>query len=224
MTTLAARPRQAWLTPLVHVAALAPLVWIGVDALSGGLTVNPIQELTSRTGKIALVLLMLSLACTPLHALLGMPRLLKLRRPLGLYAFLYAALHLLVFAVLDNGLDWEIILETVFEKRFALVGFAAFVILTPLAVTSTKWWQKQLGKRWKLLHKLVYVAASLAILHFILLVKSLALRPEPLVWGFVLAILLIARAPFIRRQFVAMHNRFARPVRIPSQPVSGRKD
>ena len=180
-----------------HIAALLPLAVLVWDYLGDQLTANPIQEATFRTGKTALVLLALSLLCTPLVRLLGWKPAQALRRPLGLYAFFYAALHLAIFAAVDYGLDWGLIQQAVAETRYVLVGLAAFVLLAPLALTSTKGWQRRLGRRWLALHRLVYLAAPLAVLHFALLVKS-DIR-EPLAYGAAVATLLILRLPPVRR-------------------------
>jgi sulfoxide reductase heme-binding subunit YedZ len=161
------------------------------------LTVNPIQDITFRTGKYALVLLVLSLACTPLNTVLGFKSVLRVRRTLGLYAFMYVGLHFLTFIGLDFGFDLELIREAIFEKRYALVGFSAFLILLPLAITSTKGWMKRLGKNWKRLHRGVYLAGLLAVVHFVWLVKS-DIR-EPLLYGAVVVILLILRISGVRR-------------------------
>src|SRR5215212_2762329 len=128
---------------LVHIGALIPLAVIIVYALTGRLTANPIQDITFRTGKTALILLLLSLLCTPLNTLFGLKQVLPLRRPLGLYAFFYVCLHLFIFAGLDYGLDWGLIQQTIVEKRYVLVGFAAFLLLLPLALTSTKGWMRR---------------------------------------------------------------------------------
>ena len=120
----------------------------------------------------ALVFLVLSLACTPIYTLFGFKPALKVRRALGLYAFFYASLHFLTFVGLDYQFDIGLLKEAIFEKRYALVGFAAFLILIPLAVTSTKGWMRRLGKKWKHLHKLIYLAGLLAVVHYIWLVKS----------------------------------------------------
>ncbi len=181
---------------LVHVGSLTPLMWLGWDAISGGLTVNPIQELTRRTGKYALAFLLLCLACSPVNSLLGFRSAIKVRRALGLYAFFYALLHFSIFLVLDYGLDFALIEEAVFEKRFALVGFSAFIILTMLAGTSTRGWKKRLGKKWKWLHRSVYLAGSLVIVHYMWAVKA-DIR-IPLLYGFVLLILLSLRIRRIR--------------------------
>lgn len=191
------RGRLLALRAAAHLAALAPLALLVWDYLHGQLSVNPIQEATLRTGKTALVLLVLSLLCTPANRLLGWKPAQLLRRPLGLYAFGYAALHLAIFAAVDYGLDWGLIQQAVAEKRYVLVGLAAFALLAPLALTSTRGWQRRLGRGWVRLHRLVYLAAPLAVLHFALLVKS-DIR-EPLAYGAAVAALLALRLAPVRR-------------------------
>ncbi|GIV83748.1 MAG: hypothetical protein KatS3mg052_0755 [Candidatus Roseilinea sp.] len=183
----------------VHIGALAPLGVIILDNYRYNLTANPIQELTVRTGKAALVLLVLSLACTPLNTVFGFRQALRVRRALGLYGFMYVVLHLAVFAVLDYGLDLQMIGQTIVEKYYIIAGFLAFLILIPLAVTSTRGWMARLGKRWKSLHQLVYLAVPLAVMHFALLVKSLSSRPEPLIFGAATIMLLALRVSGVRR-------------------------
>ena len=182
---------------IVHIGALVPLAVLLWDFWHNHLTANPIQEATFRTGKTALVLLVLSLLCTPLNTLFGIKRVLPLRRPLGLYAFFYVCLHLSIFVLVDYGLDWDLIKEAIVEKRYVLVGFTAFLLLLPLAITSTKGWQRRMGKRWKRLHQAVYLAAPLAVIHFVWLVKA-DIR-EPLLYGGAVAVLLLLRVPPIRR-------------------------
>jgi sulfoxide reductase heme-binding subunit YedZ len=189
--------RSNWLRIITHVGALLPLALLAWDFWGGRLSVNPIQDVTLRTGKAALVLLVLSLACTPINSVFGYRPVLRLRRPLGLYAFMYVGLHLLIFVGLDYGYDLFLIREAIFEKRYALVGFAAFLILLPLALTSTKGWMRRLGKLWKRLHRFVYLAALLAVVHFVWLVKS-DIR-EPLVYGAIVVVLLLLRLPPVRR-------------------------
>lgn len=183
---------------LVHVGALAPLAWMLWLAASGGLTVNPIQDLTLRTGKTALVLLLLTLACSPLNLLLGWRWALKARRTLGLYAFMYATLHVLIFVALDYGFDLRLIGAAVVEKRFVLVGLLAFTILLLLAVTSFDGWKVRLRKNWKRLHRLVYLAGGLVIVHYAWSVKA-DIR-VPLLYGVVLLVLLVLRIPAIRKK------------------------
>lgn len=200
--------KKNWLRFLTHVGALAPLAWLLWDWWTNQLTVNPIQDLTFRTGKSALILLVLSLACTPLNTLFGFRQLLPLRKPLGLYAFMYVSLHFLIFVGLDYGFDGALLYEAIFEKRYALVGFAAFLILLPLALTSTQGWMKRLGKNWKRLHRWVYLVGLLAVIHYIWLVKS-DIR-EPLVYGALVILLLLARLPVVRRAITNFRSRLAK--------------
>ena len=219
------RLRNNWLRLLVHIGALVPLALLIWDGVHNRLTVNPIQEIISRTGKVSLVLLVLSLACTPLNTLLGVRQALPLRRPLGLYAFFYAALHLLVFAVPDYGLDLGLIWESILEKRHLLAGTIGFMLLIPLAITSTRGWMRRLGKRWKLLHRLVYPAAALAVLHFVWLVKA-DIR-EPLLYGAAVAGLLLLRIPPLRRGLArlrTMRRPAGAPARSAAAPRAGRVD
>ena len=177
----------------VHTGALAPLAWTLWLVFSGGLTVNPIQDLTLRTGRTALVLLLFSLACSPANRWLKWKWALKARRTLGLYAFFYALLHVLIFTVLDYGLDLRLILAAAVEKRFVLVGMGAFTILLLLAITSFDYWKVRLRKNWKRLHRLVYLAGGLVIVHYAWAVKS-DVR-VPLAYGAVLLFLLVLRLP-----------------------------
>lgn len=198
--------RSNWLKTITHLGSLAPLALLIWDYYQNQLTVNPIQELTFRTGKTALILLVLSLAVTPANTVFGLRQLLPLRKLLGLYSFMYVGLHFLIFVWLDYGLDLELLREAIFEKRYALVGFAAFLILVPLAITSTKGWMKRLGKNWKRLHRLVYLVSLLAVVHFVWLVKS-DIR-EPLAYGAVIGSLLILRLPVIRKRISNFRNKF----------------
>ncbi|MCC7352153.1 MAG: sulfoxide reductase heme-binding subunit YedZ [Anaerolineae bacterium] len=196
---------MAWWQIAAHVGALVPLAVLVWDYAHDNLTVNPIQEATFRTGKYALVLLVLSLACTPANVVFGLRQALRLRRALGLYAFLYAGMHFLIFVWIDYGLDLALLKEAIFEKRFALVGFAAFMILLPLAITSTKGWQRRLKKRWTRLHQLAYLAGILAVIHFVWLVKS-DVR-EPLLYGAAVLALLVIRVPAVRGVIKAVRAR-----------------
>ncbi len=199
--------RTHWLRIVTHLGALIPLAQLLWDAHIDNLTFNPIQEITYRTGKSALIMLLLSLACTPLNTVFGLKQVLPLRRPLGLYAFAYAALHLGIFVYLDYGLDPELIREAIVEKRYVLVGFTAFLLLTPLAITSTKGSMRRLGKHWKQLHRLVYLAAPLVILHYVWLVKADVRKP--LAYGAVVALLLLLRTPAVRRRITRFRQQAA---------------
>ena len=183
-----------------HVAALAPLALLAVAALTNHLTVNPIQAATLRTGKTALVLLVLSLACTPANTVFGFTQAIRVRRALGLYAFLYAAIHFSIFFGVDYRFDVGLIWLELAEKRYILVGAAALLIMIPLAVTSTKSWQRRLKKTWKRLHQWVYAAGALVMVHYLWVQKS-DIR-EPLIWGSVLSLLLLLRVPPIRHRVV----------------------
>lgn len=191
---------------IVHLGALIPLAWLIWDFFTENLTANPIQAATLRTGKTALVLLVLTLAVTPIITLFGFKSLIKVRRALGLYAFLYVTIHFAIFIGWDYSFDLELLYEAIFEKRFALVGFATGILLLPLAITSTKGWMKRLGKKWKRIHKFIYLAGILAVVHYTWSVKS-DIR-EPLVYGTLVIILLIARMPFVRRNLSNYRIRF----------------
>ena len=182
----------------VHAAAILPLAWLLWDFLFDNLSVNPIEDVQLRTGRFALILLVASLACTPLSRILRVPRILPYRRPLGLYAFAYAALHLLNFLGLDYGFDLGLIREDLFEKWYALVGLAAFILLLPLAVTSTAGWRRRLGRSWTGLHRLAYAAVILAVAHFTLQTRGDITLP--LIYIAVVSILLLARLPILRRE------------------------
>lgn len=192
--------RERWISVLAHVGSLLPLVVLIIDFFLDRLTANPIQEATIRTGKTALILLVLSLACTPINTVFGFRPALRVRRALGLYGFLYVCVHLFIFSVVDFGLDWLLLWDELVQKPYVLAGLGAFALLVPLAITSTKAWQKKLGKEWKTLHKLFYLIALIVVLHFALVVKSITGRPEPLYWGAGVIVLLILRHPFIRQR------------------------
>jgi sulfoxide reductase heme-binding subunit YedZ len=199
--------RVNWLKIAVHIGALTPIALTIWNFWRGQLSVNPIQDVTFLTGWYALVLLILSLACTPLNTFLGWRWVLPLRKLFGLYAFLYASLHFLIFVGLDYGFDLELIWLTILEKRYVLVGFTAFLLLIPLAITSTKGWMRRLGKNWKRLHRLVYFISPLVIVHFVWLVKSDIRRP--LAYGAVIALLLILRLPWVRRMGSRVRSRLS---------------
>ena len=199
--------RRNWLVILTHFGALLPLARLIWNFFHDQLTANPIQYITFQTGKSALVLLILALACTPLNTVFGFRQGVGLRKSLGLYAFLYATLHFLTFVGLDYGFDPSLLKEAIFKKRYALVGFAAFLALLPLAITSTRGWMRRLGKNWKRLHRLIYLAALLVIIHFVWLVKS-DIR-EPLAYGAVVVLLLVLRLKTVRRALVDLRERFA---------------
>ncbi len=203
------RARFARSQLLVHVLALLPLAWLLTDAASGNLSVNPIQDITQRTGRYGLILLVSSLSCTPVRILTGWTGVIRWRRPLGLYAFLYALLHFATFIGLDYGFNLAYIWADVGNKRYIFVGAAAFVILLVLAVTSTAGWQRRLGKAWYRLHRWVYLAGGLVVVHYVWAVKS-DIR-QPLLWGFVVGAGLVLRLPAVRRIILARRSRLSSP-------------
>jgi sulfoxide reductase heme-binding subunit YedZ len=164
-----------------------------VQFLTVGLGANPIEALLNDLGYIAFVLLVLTLACTPAQIVLGWKWPLRIRKLLGDFCFFYASLHMLTYTVLDQGLSLDDIVKDVLEHRFIFLGMATWLLLLPLAITSTNGWQKRLGfRRWKRLHRLVYVAGGLASVHFLLRFKTP--RIETVAWIAVIAILLMTRA------------------------------
>ena len=183
--------RRNWPLLAAHVGGWYPLASLLLDAARQRLTANPIQYITLHTGKPALVLLVLCLACTPADHFFALRPALRVRKLLGLYAFGYATLQFFIFAVIDYGLDVSQIMNIVAKKPYALVGFSALLALLPLALTSTRGWQRRLGSKWKQLHRLVYVAGLLAVVHYIWLVKS-DVR-QPLLWAAAVVALLLLR-------------------------------
>jgi methionine sulfoxide reductase heme-binding subunit len=193
-----------FLKPAVFTGALVPLVALAYRMLTRGLGANPIAELLNRLGLLTLVFLVLTLACTPLKTLFGLTWPARIRRMLGLFAFFYGTLHVLVYAAVDQLLALGAILSDIAERPFILVGFLAWLLLVPLAVTSTKRMLQRLGfARWKALHRLVYVVAGLALVHFYWRVKKDA--TEPLLYAAVVGALLLVRAGS------AIHARRSRP-------------
>ena len=178
----------------MFVLCLLPLGLLAWQVADGSIGPNAVEAVLHFTGLWALRLLLVTLAVTPLRLLTGQAWLVRFRRMLGLFAFFYAMLHLTVYLVLDRSLMWDEIIRDIAERPYITVGFAALVMMVPLAVTSTRGWVKRLGKRWKTLHKLVYPIAVLGVLHFIWLVKA-DLR-EPLIYAGLLLVLLAVRVPW----------------------------
>jgi sulfoxide reductase heme-binding subunit YedZ len=140
----------------------------------------------------------------------GFRQVLRVRRALGLYAFMYAGLHFLTFVGLDYAFDFELLGPAIFDQRFVIVGFAALLLLVALALTSTRGWQKRLGRNWKRLHKLVYLAGGLVIVHFLWAVKD---AREPLRYGALLLLLLVVRLPWVRRTITSLRYKLRRQTR-----------
>lgn len=188
MLTLQQRIR--WIgKPLAFFAALLPFAWLLWLGLSDQLGANPIETITRYTGDWTLRFLLITLAVTPLRKLCNWNWLMRFRRMLGLFAFFYAALHFSTYIVLDQFFAWEHILDDIAERPYITVGFACFLLLIPLAVTSTNAMVRRLGgRRWQLLHRSVYAIAIGGVVHFLWLVKA-DLR-EPLIYAAILAVLL----------------------------------
>jgi sulfoxide reductase heme-binding subunit YedZ len=188
---------MAPLKPLVFIACLLPLALLLWRVMSGSIGPNPVQAITHDTGDWALRLLLATLAMTPLRRLTGWGWPVQLRRMLGLFAFFYAALHFSTYLWLDQFFDWEAVVADIAKRPYITVGFAALLLMLPLAVTSTRGWQRRLGRNWKRLHRLVYGIGLLGVLHYLWLVKADLL--EPAIYAGVLALLLLARLPWWRR-------------------------
>ena len=189
MNNPARRTRQ--LHALAIAIGVLPAASLVLDALTDGLGAEPIERVTHVTGGWTLRFLLISLAVTPFRRLFGWRWLAPLRRTFGLIAFSYACLHYATYIGLDHFFDWELILEDVLERRYVTAGFAALLCLVPLAATSTRAMMRRLGRRWKILHRLAYLAAVLGVVHFLWLVKADLL--EPLLHAAVLGLLLGAR-------------------------------
>ena len=201
---------------LIHLGAWFPIARLVVEAFTHDLSANPIQHIEQRTGRAAITLLFLSLAATPFHSLFGWKEPLQRRRALGLYAFMYAAIHAGIFADLDYGLAWSQIVETVLQKPYILVGALAFLMLIPLAVTSFDVWKVRLKKNWKRLHKTIYAIAPLVVLHYAWGKKGnfFALQGDillPLIYGLILLLLMTLRIPAVRRFLASARTRLRVP-------------
>jgi sulfoxide reductase heme-binding subunit YedZ len=181
-----------WAKVTVFALCLAPallLVWKG---FTGGLGANPIEFITHTTGDWILRFLCITLSITPLRKILRLPELIRFRRMLGLFAFFYACVHFLIWFVLDKFFDWGEIAKDVVKRPFITAGFTAFVLLIPLAVTSTTGWIRRMGgKRWQMLHRLIYVSGIAGVVHYYWLVKS-DIR-LPVMYGAIIAVLLMYR-------------------------------
>jgi sulfoxide reductase heme-binding subunit YedZ len=200
---------------LFHVVCGLPLAWILYAYFGGRLSVNPIQDIEQQLGHYALYFLFATLAITPLHTLFGWRQPLKFRRALGLYCFLYASLHVLAFSGLDYGFNLQLIAGIVIKKPFAILGMLAFLLLLPLAVTSFGSWRRRLAHRWTNIHRLVYLAGILVVLHYAWARKGNLFSlsgdiQRPLAWGLLLLVLLSLRVSPIRRWVDDLRQRFAR--------------
>ena len=190
--------RIRWSKPVIFLTCLLPLSLLVLRAVNNDLGANPVEALTHDTGDWALRFLLISLAVTPLRLLTGMSWLIRYRRMLGLFAFFYALVHFAIYLWIDQAFLWSEIIADILKRPYITLGFAALMILVPLAMTSTKGMVRRLGKRWISLHRLVYASALLAILHFIWLVK--ADYREPGLYLVIFLLLMLFRIPLLRRR------------------------
>ncbi len=180
-----------WLKLFISTAMLAYIVYLTWGLFADYLGANPIEVVTHETGEWGLYFLLLSLAVTPLRRHFHLNVLLKFRRFLGLWSFALLFLHLFVFVLFDHFFDVQSIIEDIIERPYIAVGFAAFLIMTPLAITSLKKIQRKMGKRWFILHRSVYLASILGLIHYWWLVKADIFWP--LIFAFILTVLLADR-------------------------------
>ena len=184
--------RSRCLRVAVFLLCLLPIAWLAFAAFTDKLSANPIKDITEDTGTWALRFLLLTLCVTPFRKLTGWNEVIGYRRMLGLYAFFYGFLHFLTYAWLDQFFSIPDIVQDVYKRPFITAGFSAFVVMIPLAITSTRKWIARLGgRRWQLLHRLTYVGAIAGVVHYLWLVKADTERP--LIYGFLLSILLGVR-------------------------------
>ena len=177
--------------PLAFTLAIAPFAWLLFRAFTDRLTANPVEDITLTTGIWALRFLLITLAVTPVRRITGWNRVIQYRRMLGLFAFFYATLHLLTYFAFDLVFDFSRLLQDIWKRPFITAGMAAFLLMVPLAITSTKGWIRRLGRRWQLLHRLIYLSAAAAVLHFVWKVKVVV--GEPIYYAVILAFLLSFR-------------------------------
>ena len=196
-------PRQLfWAKWVLFGLALLPLLRLIALGLQDSLTANPIEFITRATGDWTLYFLCLTLAVTPLRRITGLNVLVRFRRMLGLFTFFYASLHFLTFIWFDHFFDLAEMMRDVFKRPFIAMGFSAFMLLMPLALTSNDLMIRKLGRRWSLLHRLIYPIAILALLHFWWMRAGKHNFAEPLVMSAVVAVLLAMRLFWLRRDFL----------------------
>lgn len=202
----------------MHIYAWSVIIILLFKFFTNGFSANPIQDLERATGRHAITMLVLSLACTPLNTVFKWSEPLKRRRALGLYALFYATIHFIIYLDLDYGLAWNLIIPEVLQKPRLIVGFLALLLMIPLGITSFDIWKQRLGKNWKQLHKIIYWIAPLAVLHYVWSKKGnlLSLQGEvlkPALYGLAVIIFLILRLPAIRKAFAS----FSLRRRLPSE-------
>jgi len=187
----------------VHLVGLGCLLWVVGWYLSGALII-PDRYIILRSGTLGLIFLVASLACTPARRVTGWAGVIQLRRPLGLYGFVFVLLHFGVYALFENGLDPYLIWRDLGERSAMPLGIAAMILLIPLAITSTRGWQRRLGQRWRTLHWLVYPALILTVWHYLWLDRDFKMVPQ--IYAVVVGLLLLVRLPWARRWFARIQQ------------------
>ena len=206
--------------PLVFVAALIPFTWLVFRVLTGRVSANPVEDMTLTTGIWALRFLLVTLAITPIRRVTGWHRIIQYRRMFGLFTFFYASVHLLIYIVFDQAMDFRFILPDIVKRPYITAGMTAFLLMVPLAITSTKGWIRRLGRRWQVLHRLVYFAAFAACLHFIWKVKVVI--GEPVYYASIFTVLLGFRLIWRFRSSLRPGAETRIPATTSQPPLSGR--
>ena len=189
--------KSAFAKPVLFVVCLIPFLSLVGALFNDGLGANPVEKLTHETGEWTLRLLLITLAVSPLRQWTGQANFGRFRRMLGLYAFFYCSCHFLIWLVFDHSLDAADMLEDILERPYITLGFSAFMLMIPLAVTSNQAMIRRLGKRWKKLHQVVYVIIVLAVLHFLWQVKADYM--EPIIYSIIMLVLMLHRIDPIKR-------------------------
>jgi len=189
---------QTYIKRLIFILGLWPLLSISIHVFQDSLGANPVEFIERHFGKWALIFLCLTLSMTPLRRITNISQWILYRRMLGLFVFFYASIHLLCYIGLDYHFAWIDIKNDIIKHRFVLVGFLGWILLLPLAITSSDKMIRRLKTNWKLLHRLIYVVAILGVLHFIWLVKKDL--TEPLIYAAIISILLILRLNIFKRK------------------------
>ena len=190
---------RRYIKVFVFLLALLPLLQLFLGVLQNSLGPDPAKALSHMSGEWALCFLIITMAITPLRIITRSSEWVHYRRMMGLFVFFYAVLHLLIYCVFLLGLQWQDLWADILERPYITVGFGAWLLLLPLAVTSTKRWQRKLGRQWSRLHKLIYIVSALVLLHIIWQARSdLA---EPLVYVLIFSVLMLFRLPIVKRAF-----------------------
>ena len=193
--------------PAAFVLCTLPFIWLVFRVLTGRLGINPVEDLTLTTGIWALRFLVFTLLITPIRRVTGWNRIIQYRRMLGLFAFFYASLHFAIYIGVDQFFAFDLILKDIVKRPFITMGFTAFVLMIPLAVTSTKGWIRRLGRRWQLLHRLIYVSAIAAAVHYLRKVKVMI--GSPVYYAAGIALLLAFRIVWQLRSAAAVRRQTA---------------